>query len=110
MFWSVSMTSASVTWLLFSTFLKSRDHDDDDAKIKKEDDEDDAETIKEEPDTPREKSEEKSIKDEEIEETTEIPPFSPDYTDFQDDLGLGTGLDRQTAQRRRSHLQGQDDE
>lgn len=104
MFWSVSMISASVTWLLFSTFLKSRDRDDD-TKIKTEDDEDNADTVK----NPA-KSEEKSIKDEETEEPTDIPPFSTDYTDYQDDSGLGTGLDRQTAQRRRKHLQDQDDE
>jgi hypothetical protein len=110
MFWSVSMISASVTWLSFSAFLKSRDRDDD-AKIKKEDDEGDINTVKEESDTLRGKSEEKSIKDEEeIEESTGMPPFSTDYTDYQDDSGLGTGLDRQTAQRRRSHLQDQDDE
>lgn len=95
------MISASVTWLLFSTFLESRDRGGD-AKIKKEDDEGEEYTVKEE------KGEERSIKDEEIEESTGIPPLSADYTDYQDDSGLGTGLERQTVQRRQSHVQGQE--
>ncbi|KAH8695356.1 putative adipose-regulatory protein-domain-containing protein [Talaromyces proteolyticus] len=115
MFWSMSMISSSVTWFLFSTFSKPKDHND--VTIKKEDEE--GIDTKERTKKQGTKDEEDLIKEEEIEESTNIPPLSSDYTEltgftsYQANVGLGTGLDRppvQEVQRRRSHSQGHGDD
>ncbi|EED19538.1 conserved hypothetical protein [Talaromyces stipitatus ATCC 10500] len=112
MFWSVSMASSSIAWLLFSQYLSSATPDD--QRIKKEEPEDNnTTTIK------KEFGESQSVKQEEIEETTNIPPLGTQSGNEVEDVesirnihdnnnsGRGTafdGHDTLGAQRRRSHF------
>jgi hypothetical protein len=111
MFWSVSMISSSILWLLVSQYLGSTAHDD--QRIKKEEDaEDNDRAIKKDRDND-------IVKQEEIEETTNIPPLGTQSGNEAEDVesirnihdsndsGRGTafdGHDTLAAQRRRNHL------
>ncbi|EEA27138.1 hypothetical protein TMatcc_004590 [Talaromyces marneffei ATCC 18224] len=120
MFWSVSMISSSIVWLLVSHYLGSTAHDV--QQIKKEEDTEDNDT-----DTKKESGDSRStshrdddiVKQEEIEETANIPPLgtqsgneAEDVESIRnihdnDDSGRGTafvGHDTLGAQRRRSRL------
>lgn len=114
----MSMLSSSIVWLLFSYYLNSRVHDD--QQIKQENIEDDGTSIKEEYGEASIKNEyDDTVKREEIEETTKIPPLGAQAGDhaenvetirtsyYDNDSGIGSSFDGHSllgAQRRRSHL------
>ncbi|KAI7975800.1 hypothetical protein EIK77_005550 [Talaromyces pinophilus] len=114
MFWSVSMISSSIVWLLVSQYLGSTAHDD--QRIKKEEEtEDNDRAIKKE----SSRRDDDIVKQEELEETTNIPPLGTQSGNEAEDVesirrihdssdsGRGTafdGHDTPGAQRRRSHL------
>lgn len=114
LFWSVSMISSSIVWLLVSQYLSSTANDD--QRIKNEEDsEDRVKAIKKE----SSERDDGIVKQEEIEETTKIPPLGTQsgneaegvesirHIHDSSDSGRGTafdGHDTLGAQRRRSHL------
>lgn len=120
MFWSVSMISSSIVWLLVSHYLGSTAHDD--QRIKKEEDTEDNETAieKDVGDSRSIKGRDDDIvKQEEIEETTNVPPLGTRSGNEAEDVesirnihdisdsGRGTAFDGDDTlgtQRRRSHL------
>lgn len=113
MFWSVSIISSSIVWLLVSHYLGSTTHDD--QRIKKEEYTYIDSTIKKESSG----KDDAIVKQEEVEETTNIPPLGTQSGNEAEDVesirnihdgaesGRGTafeGYDSFAAQRRRSHL------
>jgi seipin len=114
MFWSVSMISSSIVWLLLSQYWGSRVEGN--RRIKGEKTEDGDTPIKEEFDEGSIKDEEDdAIKPEEIEQTANMAPPNNETEEaasiraihHHSDSGRGTAFDGRNilgAQRRRSHL------
>ncbi|OKL63140.1 hypothetical protein UA08_01603 [Talaromyces atroroseus] len=113
MFWSVSMITSTIVWLLLSQYWGSRVEGD--RRMKSEKTEDGDTPIKEEYDEASIKNEDDAARQEEIEQTTNIAPLNNETEEaesirairYDSDSGRGTAFDGYNilgAQRRRSHM------
>lgn len=99
MFWTVSMASASSTWLLLNWVLTTEPEPKDEIKEEQE-------LIKNEPETEESGSSDEPVKVKK-EEPEEQPAWLQRYMAEGDEGGIGSGLESSEAQglqKRRSHL------